>query len=125
MLRRNFLKLLGLLPIGFIPKKSDAVPTLISNESVLPRQDVKYYTIVSISNPCLLQRRLKELEYSIEVEVEYGDNPSAGDYAYLTPNGTVTSHNGNTETFSMDSITIGRFLSEKYTKKKIEPIYYV
>lgn len=89
MLRRNFLKLLGLLPLGFIPKKSDVVPTLISNESILPKNLQCSQSIYSLYAKVKLVGPYFAYDF-IEVELDSVCRPEIGDFVYLSKDGAVS-----------------------------------
>ena len=118
MLRRNFLKLLGLIPFITVPKlatggligKGPKVPVKI------PEVSSKWYVIVSINNPDLLQKRLQEPSYSTELELSGDCNPRIGDIAYLMLDGTV---GGVIQRTYKYPVHIGTFISKRYQKSNL------
>lgn len=137
MLRRNFLKLLGLLPLGFLPSvKSDDIPVMATCESIIHPDTLKYYARITLRYPFMSFQQTKDgydltwepkiagsysVDADAEVELEKGCTPKIMDRAFVSKDGRIT----NCPTVRIEEskilsnhIYIGIFTSERYTKPK-------
>lgn len=136
MLRRNFLKLLGLLPLGLVPKATgglikksdDFVPAM-----VLPGESVvfspKHYARIATKKVWTVNTGIEKTYYSyiyegeFEVELETACHPEIDTLAWVGDNGKITDRvpefnvNAPNPLQSLKEKCVGIFISKRYTKE--------